>query len=153
MPVKYFACGSNMSPREIGRVCPSHRFLGPAELVGYRLAFTRKSRTWNSGVADILSALGMAMWGVPYEISEPDLAALDRKEGYGTAYTRMECDVLLRGEIAHRATTYTVISKEPSEIPPSSEYLDTLIEAAEKRELPENYVAFLKSLRERWAGS
>lgn len=147
MLVRYFAYGSNMSAAVISDACPTHRVLGSARLRGYRLAFTRKSSRWNSGVADIVAAPETTVWGVLYEIDETDLAGLDRKEGYGSAYTRIPCDVSLRGRIHHRAITYTVISKEPSEIPPSSEYLDTLMKGAEDRELPENYVAFLESLR------
>lgn len=145
--VKYFAYGSNMSADVISEVCPSHKLLGPARLKDHRLAFTRFSTKWGAGVADILPASGFVVWGVLYEIDENDVTNLDRKEGYRAAYTRIEVDVILRGGVTHRVITYTVISKESSEIPPSSEYLDILIEGARSRELKEYYIAFLESLK------
>lgn len=146
MRVKYFAYGSNMSPKVILETCPTHKVVGRARLKDYRLAFTRKSIRSDSGVADIVHAPGMTVWGVLYEIDENEVTALDRKEGYGSAYTRIEIDVILRGEVTQRAITYTVISKESDEIPPSPEYLHILIEGARSRKLPEYYIAFLRSL-------
>lgn len=146
MPLKYFAYGSNMSPRVIAHVCPSQRLLGPARLDDHRLAFTRKSTKWDGGVADISPAQGMTVWGVLYEIDESDLAALDEKEGYGRAYTRTHVNVLLESSEPCLATTYAVIRKESREIAPSPAYLTALIDGASSRRLPVIYVAFLRSL-------
>lgn len=146
--VKYFAYGSNMSLRVIAGICPSYKVLGQARLKDYRLAFTRRSSKSGSGVADILPAPGMFTWGILYEIGKDELDKLDHKEGRGSAYNRIKVDVIRRGKTRpHRANTYTVISKEDSEIPPSPEYLDTLIEGAESQGLPAYYIDFLKSLR------
>ena len=136
-----------MSPEVISNICPACQVLGRARLIDYRLAFTRRSIKSGSGVADIVHTRGMAVWGVLYEINENELTALDGKEGYGSAYTRIEIDVVLQGGVAQRATTYTVISKEFNEIPPSPEYLSTIIGGAQSFGLPEYYITFLESLK------
>ena len=40
---RYFAYGSNLAPRIIEGWCPGARYLGPARLDGFRLAFLRRS--------------------------------------------------------------------------------------------------------------
>jgi gamma-glutamylcyclotransferase len=145
--MKYFAYGSNMAPDVISDLSPSHKLLGPAKLKDFRLSFTRKSKNWGGGVADIVYARDLTVWGVLFEIGEDDLESIDQKEGLGRAYERIELDVLLEGKIAHRTTTYTVKSKESQEVPPTPSYLETLVQGARSQGLPENYVAFLEDLR------
>lgn len=82
IPVNYFAYASNMASAVIARLSPRHRYLGVACLADYRLAFTRRSVRSGTGVADVVWAPGKHVWGVLYEISEDELAAIDRKEGY-----------------------------------------------------------------------
>lgn len=147
MTISYFAYGSNMAPDVIAKLCPRHRCLGIARLADYRLAFTRRSRKTGSGVADIVQAPGRTVWGVLYEISDDDLAAIDRKEGYDWAYTRVTLPVHLRTDGSTRmAATYTVRSKEPTEVPPSRQYLGRVAAAAHERGLPDSYVAQLEAM-------
>jgi len=141
----YFAYGSNMDEGVIRDHCPTCRYLGAACLQAHRLAFTRRSVRSGTGVADVLPAPGHGVWGALYEIGERDLDALDRKEGSGWAYAREQKHVRLSTDGSeHQAITYTVMSKEPTEIPPSREYLIRLIAAAEHRALPQAYVATLE---------
>lgn len=103
---------------------------------------------------------GQAVWGVLYEIDPGGLKALDRKEGEGWAYERQQRRVrLLADGSEHDAITYTVLHKEPQEVPPSYAYLERrgrtrcghsghateLITAARRRGLPERYIATLTS--------
>jgi len=145
MRALYFAYGSNMDEGEIRDHCPSCRYLGPACLKAHRLAFTRRSIRSGTGVADVLPAAGHEVWGALYELDEEDLDALDRKEGRGWAYARDEKRVRLSTDGSeHDVIVYTVVSKEPAEVPPSREYLARLIAAAGRRELPGAYVAMLE---------
>ena len=53
--------------------------------------------------------------GVLYRLSANELAAIDRKEGYGWAYTRVVLPVHLQaGGSECIAVTYTVLSKAPA---------------------------------------
>src|SRR5215472_5906852 len=147
MTEDYFAYASNMAPDVIARMCPGHRYLGAACLADHRLAFTRRSVKTRTGVADIVPCLGEMVWGTLYEIEDSQLAAIDRKEGLGWAYTRVRIPILLaENGHEHRALTYMVIRKEPTEIPPSRQYLDDIISAARARGLPAPYIQRLEAV-------
>lgn len=147
MAVKYFAYGSNMSPTVMTRVCPTHKVLGAAKLIDQRLAFTRRSAESRSGVADIVPAPSMAVWGVVYEVDEKEMSSLDEKEGVGFAYARQKIEVVLATKRMERAITYSVMSKESKEVPPSPEYLGLLLDGARHHKLPPSYIYFLETLR------
>ena len=144
--VTYFAYGSNMAPDTIAQLCPKHRYLGVACLEGYRLAFTRQSVKTGTGVADIIPVLGgeaedNTVSGVLYKIDQTGLEAIDRKEGFPHAYRRGSVQVKLRpGRRYYSAQAYMVKHKDGSHIPPSPQYLQNLIDAADERELPQIYV-------------
>ncbi|HTA15835.1 MAG TPA: gamma-glutamylcyclotransferase family protein [Solirubrobacteraceae bacterium] len=148
MAKPYFAYGSNMDERGMRLQCPSSCCLGPAHLDGHRLAFTRRSVISGTGVADVVPALHRRVWGLLYELSDGDLDTLDRKEGRGWAYTRVQKRITLIADGSrHDAILYTVLAKEQSEVPPSSEYLDRLIAAAAHNAFPQDYVAMLEAIR------
>jgi gamma-glutamylcyclotransferase (GGCT)/AIG2-like uncharacterized protein YtfP len=149
MNVAYFAYGSNMDPAEIVKRCPHRRYLGVARLPDHRLAFTRKSVRTNSGVADIIPEPGRTIWGVLYEISDDELAAIDRKEGYGWAYERVTNPVWLQqGKEKRIAIMYTVIAsqRQQEHVLPSRKYMETIISAAKERELPPQYINQLEDV-------
>lgn len=144
MAVYYFAYGSNLAPNVMARLCPEHRFLGVARLNGYRIAFTRRSVRTGTGVADIVAEPGSTVWGVLYEISDEDVAILDRKEGHGWAYMRELFTVRLESGAEQQAVAYTVRNKESSPVRPSRAYLSGLVNAAHERELPASYIRHLE---------
>jgi gamma-glutamylcyclotransferase len=147
MSVTYFAYASNMAHEVMARLCPRHAYLGIARLADYHLAFTRRSLKTGTGVADIVPARGKVVWGVLYEIGNRELDAVDRKEGYGWAYTRVTVPVRLEADGQDRnAVTYVVLSREPTEVPPSRRYLRQVIAAARERGLPAQYVQRLEAV-------
>ena len=147
MTEAYFAYASNMASDVIARLCPGHRYLGAASLADHRLAFTRRSVKTGTGVADIVPSPGETVWGALYEIEDRQLAAIDRKEGLGWAYTRVRIPILLaKSRQEYRALTYMVIHREPTEISPSRQYLDNIIAAARARGLPIPYIKQLEAV-------
>jgi gamma-glutamylcyclotransferase (GGCT)/AIG2-like uncharacterized protein YtfP len=145
--VRYFAYGSNMASEVIVRACPRHRFSGVARLDRHRLAFTRRSIRTGTGVADVVPAENESVFGVLYEVDEQELAALDRKEGYGWAYIRITRPVVVEaGGPDQIAAIYTVRVKELAEVRPSRQYLDRLIAAGCERRLPEEYIDKLETM-------
>jgi gamma-glutamylcyclotransferase len=136
-----------MAAEVMDGLCPRNRFLGVVRLDGYRLAFTRRSIRTGTGVADVIPARNETVWGALYEIEDDELTAIDRKEGYPWAYTRVMCPVLLEaGGQGHAAVVYTVRVKEPAQVLPSRQYLDRLIAAAHERRLPKVYVEKLEEM-------
>lgn len=87
----YFAYGTNLNRDEMARRCPDAVPLCPARLAGYRLAF--RGRPGAMGVADIEPCPGSEVMGALWELSDRDLAALDRYEGYPGFYGRMTVEV------------------------------------------------------------
>jgi gamma-glutamylcyclotransferase (GGCT)/AIG2-like uncharacterized protein YtfP len=148
--VKYFAYGSNMSSPVMDAACAEHRFLGPARLPGYRLAFMRRSVRTGTGVADIVPDPDGSVWGALYELERDRLRTLDRKETLGSAYEHLDVMVLTGDGSSHSAMAYSVIAKEPVEVCPSLAYVQGLIRGARERSLPEDYLASLQELVGNW---
>jgi len=140
--VLLFAYGSNLAAEE---VAPEARFLGVAVLPGFELARTRRSIRWGGGVADVVPAPGGRVWGAAYDAPEATLTALDRKEGAGFAYRRLQVDVELGGEL-RPAVTYEVIHKDPQAPPATPEYASLVLRGARERGLPDEWLARLESV-------
>ena len=120
-----------------------HRALGPAELPDHRLAFLRRSIRWQSGAADIVPAPGESVWGVLWQLPL-GLGDLDAKEAAGEAYRRRAVEVLVDGRPL-AAVAYEVIQKEPVQVPPRREYLDTMLDGAREHGLPETWIHRIES--------
>jgi gamma-glutamylcyclotransferase (GGCT)/AIG2-like uncharacterized protein YtfP len=132
--------------------CAAHRFLAPARLDGFRLLFLRRSVRWKAGAADVVEDPGAATWGVLYELSAADLEALDIKEYAAQGgYRRRTVEVTTPDGARHTAVTFEVVDKEPRELAPMPEYVETLIRGARERELPRDWIAVLEALPERFA--
>jgi gamma-glutamylcyclotransferase (GGCT)/AIG2-like uncharacterized protein YtfP len=144
----FFAYGSNMAIWVMSEICGQHKVVGPARLDDYRVAFLMHSRGWQGGVADVIYSPGDAVWGVLYAIGNQCHDALDSKERFGTGYTSMNVEVTLPegGQTVH-AFTYTVIDKLNEEVTPSQLYFDTMLEGAEQRGLPKDYIQYLRLIR------
>lgn len=140
MAIYYFGYGSNMSSAMMQEWCPNHRLIGKAQLIGWKLAFTRLSQRWDAGVADIIESKNSVVWGGLYEISESDLIALDKKESNGKYYQRIECHAVADGQSYH-AFSYVVIDKAVDAIPTSSAYRDTMLQGARELGLPDDYIS------------
>lgn len=147
----YFAYGSNMSRSQMRARCPGHEHLGIAVLPDHALCFPRSSPVRLCGVAGIVAELGAEVWGVVYRLTVPDLAALDRREGYDPGqpfhvnrYNRMTLRVLMNG--APVTCGAYLARAEPGHHIPSPAYLATIIEGAEENGLPEAYIAALRRL-------
>ena len=146
----YFAYGSNLASRVIEAWCPGARFVGPARLDGFRLAFLRRSSRWKAGAADVVEAPGHAVWGALYAVTRAELEALDRKEFVAdSGYRRRTVTVLLDGD-EQRAATYEVVDKAHDELSPRSDYLALMLEGAHERGLPPDWIAELEALPARF---
>lgn len=142
--VLYFAYGSNMEPSQIQARCPGHRFLGVAEVPHYNLVFTRWSRSWKSGTADILPMRGGEVFGVLYELTMDNLKNLDKYTIFPQAYVRADLHVKL-GKERLPAMTYFAIRE--GAFLPSRKYLGQIVKGAEAFKLPKKYVAHLRMIK------
>ena len=149
----YFAYGSNLDPDQMQRRCPGHHVVGLAELRDFRLSFPLTSHDWGGGVASVSVAHGDAVWGVVYELTDEDLASLDRYEhfvGPGDQHNLYDRDTvsvqLVRaddGSFPRRLRAWTYIARPANPSPPSRRYLDAIVRGARHHRLPDDYVARL----------
>jgi gamma-glutamylcyclotransferase (GGCT)/AIG2-like uncharacterized protein YtfP len=152
----YFAYGSNLDPDQMRKRCPDSRVVGLAELHDYRLTFPLYSEHWGGGAAGVHHAHGSTVWGVLYELSDADLAALDTIEGWKSPgdhhnlYDRDLATVVLTraddGSIPRRVRAYTYFARTLNPSPPSRRYMDTLLKGARHHRLPPEYIEWLESV-------
>ena len=79
MSFQCFAYGSNMFTRKMRIPAPSARFIATGRIAGYVLRFNKKSDD-GSGKGNIVETGNPTdeVWGVVFEISDAERAALDR---------------------------------------------------------------------------
>ena len=149
----YFSYGSNLDPEQMNLRCPGHKVVGMAALHDYRLAFPLTSHDWGGGVASVVPSHGTSVWGIGYDLTESDLAALDRYEGVRAPedqhnlYDRQTVFVELSrpedGSIPRRVRAWCYIARTANPAPPSRRYLDAVRAGARHHRLPDEYVAVL----------
>jgi gamma-glutamylcyclotransferase (GGCT)/AIG2-like uncharacterized protein YtfP len=140
----YFAYGSNMNWPQMQRRCPSARFIGTARLSDYSFAIARHSRLRNCGTANICAKPGSEVWGVVYEVSASDMAAMD---AYEDGYNRENVVVLQSN--GNGATQEVIVYIAPQELAvplPNAEYKRLLLEGARYWQLPEEYCMMLERI-------
>lgn len=140
----YFAYGSNMEPEQMQARCPKHQIIGIGKLANYTIAFTRWSRSWGSGTADILPEKGREVYGVLYDLNPDDLKRMDKFADFPHSYVRQDVTVECDGELLP-ALTYVAIRQ--GVFLPSQAYLKKMVQGAEVRKVPESYIEYLKSLK------
>ena len=152
----YFAYGSDLDPVEMKAMCPEYRVTGLAVLHDHRLGFPLYSHQWEGGVAGLVHAHGQKVWGVLYELTDADLAALDAHDGWKgpgnqhNLYERQTLTVeLVRpedGSAPRRVRATTDFPRVSNPSPPSRRYLDALLRGAQHHRLPEEYVEWLGTI-------
>jgi len=150
----YFAYGSNLDWSQMRERCPSARFVSVAKLKDHRLAFTRKSVERRCGVSDVIPDRGLNVWGVVYEIDEPDLVRLDKCEGFVPGRGREENSYFREERYVYRdgnddapllALVYFAI---PQNNPPrpNAEYKRLIVDGARHWHLPVDYILELEQI-------
>lgn len=113
-----FAFGSNLSKSQMGKRCRSMRFATCSRLHRSSLAFAGYSAGWGGAVATIVPEHEGVTLGALYEVSQSDLAILDRFEGVPFAYAREVRKVRTDNGLQVRAHTYVL--RRPLGIPSTS---------------------------------
>ena len=123
--------------------CPGATVVGLGLVRGHQVVIDKR------GVATIIPAReSVECWGVVWEISDANLAVLDRYEGLaGNYYSRELITVEIGSEVVEDVIVY--ISNSPAlfgENPPRPGYLDLILKGARDHELPGSYQDYLASL-------
>jgi gamma-glutamylcyclotransferase (GGCT)/AIG2-like uncharacterized protein YtfP len=149
----YFAFASNLDPERMSQHCPAHRVVGLAALPDHRLGFPRYSPAWGGGLSSPQLAHGETVWGMVYELTEPDMRALDELEGFrapGDQHNICDREIVTvdltrpdDGSIPRRVRPWMYQARPSNPSPPTRRYLDAILKGARFHRLPEEYIARL----------
>ncbi len=155
--IGYFAYGSNMHEEDLARWCRRKKYkpIVPlkkevAVLKDWKLVFNYYSISRGGGAANIKPQKGCEVWGILMELTEEDYEKIREKEGAPNYYEEVSVKVVTRdGKVIDDVKTFKVVKEREKRgfEPPTREYLNLLIEAAEKYQFPKWYIKMLKSIR------
>jgi len=130
----YFAYGSNLSVTQMTERCPDATDPRPATLADHDWLINER------GVATVEPFDGSEVHGILWQISDQDLATLDRSEGVPVRYRRDRMTVQTNDGPAE-AWVYVDHRVEPGA--PRDGYLERIIDGAGHHGLPSRWVEFL----------
>jgi gamma-glutamylcyclotransferase (GGCT)/AIG2-like uncharacterized protein YtfP len=130
----YFAYGSNMDGHQMAETCPACQPVGHGRLSGFRLEFNVYSDRWEGGAANLEPDQEAHVWGVVWDITDEDLAALDTYIGHPTFY-RQEQVVVDVADRQLQCLTYRVAHQQGF-VRPTDSYLNRLRQAIRENGLP-----------------
>ena len=133
-----------MNWEQMQRRCPSSQFVCVGRLPDYRFAIARHSRLRNCGTANVFFEKGSEVWGIVYEVSDPDLIILDSfEDGY-----RREQILVHSASDDHKPleSLVYIAPKEEAPPPPNAEYKQLMVDAALHWGLPAEYRAMLERI-------
>lgn len=133
----YFAFGSNMNLRQMGERCRESRFISSGVLKGFRFVYDGTSERWGGAVGNIIPSDAESVQGALFEVTDSDLAALDRYEGYPERYQKIEVQVEATGVLI----AFAYYREGEIEGMPSESYQATVVEGARNCGLSEDYIS------------
>ncbi len=164
-PTLYFAYGSNLSQQDLddwkkgnpkyAQVDLKLKKVANGYLPGYRLGFTRKSKSERRGfmgVADIVKTedeLQTRVWGVIFSLTPEQDRAIADKEGNTYAYQQLEVGVTDLNGVKHRCLTYEAIVENEKQRKylyhrPFEKYYEVIRKGGEDHGLPQEFFEHLK---------
>ncbi len=140
----YFAYGGNLDPKQFSGRVPGARYIGLAELPGFKLEFSMPCEYLKKGYASVAREDRSSVFGAAFELSSLQLKLLDTLEWvpFG-AYKRVKVKIKL-GTIETEAFTYQARYPK-ADLVPSKVYLNSMIGASERHGFPLEYLTFLKN--------
>jgi AIG2 family protein len=135
----HFAYGSNMHRALMRRHAPGARPLGVATLAGHRFVITA------DGYASVAPAAGHEVHGLLWRITPRDRVTLDAWEGVETGLYRAEILPVRRVDSPTQQVLGLVyIARECPPSRPRAGYMEVVVEAARRLDLPAAYIAALE---------
>jgi len=142
----YFAYGSNMSTPRLRQRVSVAATRGVASLRGHSLRFHKLGKD-GSGRADavVTGNLADVVFGVLFELSNPELERLDRVEGRG--YVRATRELSLPNDTSAAAFAYFAVQDSIVEgLLPTASYLEYIVAGALEHGLPVDYIEALERI-------
>lgn len=141
----YFAYGNLMDIDLMQSSCPSARPVAVARLDGYELRFVKCTDTAHGGCT-LIEDPAAVTWGVHYEMSEQDRAALDDSAGVKERRWALKPVVVkgLDGNDYQTVTYYIPDDRGPHK--PTDSYVGPIYKGAEALNLPAEYRSRLRAI-------
>ena len=141
----YFAYANLMDVDTMRGVAPSARMVSVACLRNYEFSFARCTDATKSG-ATLIPVEGAETWGVQYEMSDADMAALDKSAGISEGnWAQMSVVVHDAGGAELPTTTYFIPNPSGRAGPPAY-YVGPTLAGARALDLPAEYLDKLTKL-------
>lgn len=146
--IQYFAYGSNMLTERLRTRCKSATVRCVASIDGYKLTFSKKSQD-GSGKATISPFQDgrSRVYGVVFNLDESDLPILDKIEGVGSGYDRIE-NFQVHADGLDRALDVVTYIASPGHTDPNLKpfdwYLKLVDAGARQHALPSDYVGAIE---------
>ncbi len=141
----YFAYDSNMDTDRLRERVSTFTLLGTGALKGYRLVFTKPSRSHRFSYADLLQSSNHRIEGIVYRISYEAMKVLDKYEMLSVGDYRRTQEIVEMESGTQRVTLYRGV-RQSSDLKPAPQYLRHMIKGAYEHCLPEEYINTLKAV-------
>lgn len=132
MVMLYFAYGRNLNIERNRH----WRFIAKARLQDYEWMIE------NRGASTVKPMPGAETWGGIFEITDADLAVLDRIEGYPTRYGRQEMEFVVNGR---PLTAWVYIEDNYLPGPAMPGYVEAIVAGLKVLEFPEDWVRYVSA--------
>ena len=130
--------------------CPSAKLLGVGEARGYELKFSKKSKDGSGKAMPFETGQSnTSIHGVLFEIAKADLGELDKAEGKGYGYDRVNDFTVVMGEQATARDVTTYIANADyidTGLQPFDWYLALVLAGAHQQALPAEYIETLRKV-------
>lgn len=145
-----FSYAANLNPALIASRCSKPECIGLARLPDHALAFFDYSKRWDGGAATLISSPGTDLWGVVYRLSFSDSERLDawldvHLDGTGD-YFLLPTEVIGADGATHSVMLYRKFYHGGPQQPPSTGYLQTILDGAVARGLPAAYIESVRQI-------
>ena len=142
-----FGYGSNMNPEHLSeRKGVNILEYTPAVLKDYKMAFNKKAFALvEPAYSGIEYEKGAEIHGLAYKITKQDMELLERSEGIGSVYNKMEVPLLAYDGRTLIGNMLTNVTKPDGEYQPSKRYLKLLVNGAKEVGLSDEYIKRLES--------
>jgi gamma-glutamylcyclotransferase len=146
--ILYFAYGSNMLTQRLQNRCPSAKPWATAQVSERAVKFFKRSDD-GSGKATLIEERGSHVVGVVFDLDDRELPVLDKFEGAGKGYHRVDDLIILIPELQQPviAVTYVAdLTHVDEKLQPYDWYLRLVLAGARQHGLPHQYVEELKGV-------
>ena len=135
--MKFFLYGDLLSPSQLTRRAPEHRFLHLATLADHTVKFCRWSSQWRCGLASIVPSPGEKTWGGVFELTDEDVKVMDQFEQDVPQGAYRHLQVTVATETGKKELVTTYAATPIGKFKPKDHYLDWVIKGLKHWKFPE----------------